>query len=65
MRLPRTPSQTVGPFFEFGLMTRTQLAPDEAPGAIRIEGQSLEQHRPWHSFRARTIGFVMRSLCVA
>jgi protocatechuate 3,4-dioxygenase, alpha subunit len=42
VRLPRTPSQTVGPFFEFGLMTKTQLVAADAPGAIRIEGQVLD-----------------------
>ena len=42
MRLPRTPSQTVGPFFEFGLVTRTELVESAAPGAVRIEGQVLD-----------------------
>jgi protocatechuate 3,4-dioxygenase alpha subunit len=42
VRLPRTPSQTVGPFFEFGLLTRTELVEAGAPGAIRIEGQVLD-----------------------
>jgi protocatechuate 3,4-dioxygenase alpha subunit len=42
VRLPRTPSQTVGPFFEFGLMTKTELAEASAPGAIRIAGQVLD-----------------------
>jgi protocatechuate 3,4-dioxygenase alpha subunit len=40
MTLERTPSQTVGPFFEFGLCTRIQNEPvaRDAPGAIQIEG---------------------------
>jgi protocatechuate 3,4-dioxygenase alpha subunit len=42
VRLPRTPSQTVGPFFEFGLLTKTELVEAGAPGAIRIEGQVLD-----------------------
>ena len=29
--LPRTPSQTVGPFFEFGLLTKTELVESGAP----------------------------------
>jgi protocatechuate 3,4-dioxygenase, alpha subunit len=35
-----TPSQTVGPFFEFGLLRPPQpdLVPAGTPGAIRIEG---------------------------
>ena len=39
-RLPPTPSQTVGPFFEFGLLRPPQpeLVPADTPGAIRIEG---------------------------
>jgi protocatechuate 3,4-dioxygenase alpha subunit len=37
--LPRTPSQTVGPFFEFGLATKPLLVAADAPGAVRIEGQ--------------------------
>jgi protocatechuate 3,4-dioxygenase, alpha subunit len=40
--LPRTPSQTVGPFFEFALVTRPLLVPEDAPGAIRIEGLVLD-----------------------
>jgi protocatechuate 3,4-dioxygenase alpha subunit len=42
VRLPRTPSQTVGPFFEFGLVTKTELVETGAPGAVRIEGQMLD-----------------------
>jgi protocatechuate 3,4-dioxygenase alpha subunit len=40
--LPRTPSQTVGPFFEFGLVTKPLLVDESAPGAIRIEGRVLD-----------------------
>jgi protocatechuate 3,4-dioxygenase alpha subunit len=40
--LPRTPSQTVGPFFEFGLLTKTELAESGAPGLVRIEGTVLD-----------------------
>jgi protocatechuate 3,4-dioxygenase alpha subunit len=40
--LPRTPSQTVGPFFEFGLVTRPQLVADDAPGAISLGGRVLD-----------------------
>lgn len=38
-RVP-TPSQTVGPFFEFGLLQSPQheLVPSGTPGAVRIEG---------------------------
>ncbi|HEY1480691.1 MAG TPA: hypothetical protein VGF46_11705 [Gaiellales bacterium] len=44
MRLERTPSQTVGPFFEFGLCTRVEnlLVPADAPDAVRIEGRVLD-----------------------
>ena len=36
----RTPSQTVGPFFSFGLCVRTQ---NELPGgSVRIEGQVFD-----------------------
>ena len=42
MSLPRTPSQTVGPFFEFGMVTKTLLVDEDAPGAIRIEGKVLD-----------------------
>jgi protocatechuate 3,4-dioxygenase beta subunit len=40
MRLERTPSQTVGPFFDFGLCVRVQNEPvaPGSPGAIRVEG---------------------------
>jgi protocatechuate 3,4-dioxygenase, alpha subunit len=40
--LPRTPSQTVGPFFEFGLVTKTELVETDAPGAVRIEGRVFD-----------------------
>ncbi len=40
--LPRTPSQTVGPFFEFGLRTKPLLVAADAPGAITIAGQLLD-----------------------
>jgi protocatechuate 3,4-dioxygenase, alpha subunit len=43
--LARTPSQTVGPFFEFGLQTRTQLVDTDAAGAIRIAGRVLDGTR--------------------
>jgi protocatechuate 3,4-dioxygenase alpha subunit len=42
--LPRTPAQTVGPFFDFALCARPAselVAPGEA-GAIRIEGALLD-----------------------
>lgn len=42
MSLPRTPSQTVGPFFEFGLVTKTSLVEEGSEGAIRIEGRVLD-----------------------
>jgi protocatechuate 3,4-dioxygenase alpha subunit len=40
--LPRTPSQTVGPFFEFGLVTRPLVVAADSPGAIVIAGQMLD-----------------------
>jgi protocatechuate 3,4-dioxygenase alpha subunit len=40
--LPRTPSQTVGPFFEFGLPTKPLLVPADADGAITVVGQMLD-----------------------
>jgi protocatechuate 3,4-dioxygenase alpha subunit len=40
--LPRTPSQTVGPFFEFGLATKPLLVAADAEGAITIAGQMLD-----------------------
>ena len=45
MSLPRTPSQTVGPFFEFGMVTKPLLVDEDAPGAIRIEGQRARWRR--------------------
>lgn len=42
MSLPRTPSQTVGPFFEFGLVTKASLVDEGSEGAIRIEGRVLD-----------------------
>jgi protocatechuate 3,4-dioxygenase, alpha subunit len=42
--LERTPSQTVGPFFEFALCGRVQneVVAADAPGALRIEGRILD-----------------------
>jgi protocatechuate 3,4-dioxygenase alpha subunit len=42
--LPPTPSQTVGPFFSFGLLRepRAQLVRSDAPGAVRLEGRVLD-----------------------
>ena len=39
-----TPSQTVGPFFSFGLLEReqSQLVPPDSADAIRIEGRILD-----------------------
>jgi protocatechuate 3,4-dioxygenase alpha subunit len=44
MRLPPTPSQTVGPFFAVSLpaYVRSELVPPDAPGAVRIRGQVLD-----------------------
>ena len=44
MSLPRTPSQTVGPFFDFGLCARpaSELVDAGSPGAIQIEGVVLD-----------------------
>ena len=44
MSLPRTPAQTVGPFFDFGLCARpaSELVDSGASGAIRIEGVVLD-----------------------
>jgi protocatechuate 3,4-dioxygenase alpha subunit len=49
--LPRTPSQTVGPFFSFALPYEggPQVVAPGTPGAIRIEGRLLDgrgQHVP-------------------
>jgi protocatechuate 3,4-dioxygenase, alpha subunit len=42
--LPRTPSQTVGPFFGFALPYGggPQLVSPETPGAVRIEGRLID-----------------------
>jgi protocatechuate 3,4-dioxygenase alpha subunit len=43
--LAPTPSQTVGPFFDFGLCALPQqreLVPPDSPGAIRVEGRLLD-----------------------
>lgn len=44
MSLPRTPSQTVGPFFAIGLCRRPDDAPASPgdPGAVRIVGAVLD-----------------------
>lgn len=44
MGLPRTPSQTVGPFFSFGLCTRPmhELVPPGSQAAVRVCGQVLD-----------------------
>ena len=44
MGLPRTPSQTVGPFFSFALPYAggPQLVAPGTPGAIRLEGRLLD-----------------------
>jgi protocatechuate 3,4-dioxygenase alpha subunit len=44
MRLPLTPSQTVGPFFRIGLATTIgpHVVGDGMPGAIRISGQVFD-----------------------
>ena len=42
MKLLRTPSQTVGPFFEFGLVTKPSLVDEGSAGAIRIAGRVLD-----------------------
>jgi protocatechuate 3,4-dioxygenase alpha subunit len=44
MRLPLTPSQTVGPFFRIGLSTTigSHVAGEGMPGAIRISGQVFD-----------------------
>jgi len=42
--LPRTPSQTVGPFYSIGLCRRdeNELVPRGAPGSIELAGQLLD-----------------------
>ena len=44
MTLPRTPSQTVGPYYEIGLCRRSEneLVPPGEPGAVRLTGQLLD-----------------------
>ncbi len=44
MTLPRTPSQTVGPFYAIGLCRRPEnvLAPRDDPGAVQLIGQLLD-----------------------
>ncbi len=44
MRLPLTPSQTVGPFFRIGLSTTigSHVVGEGMPGAIRISGQVFD-----------------------
>jgi protocatechuate 3,4-dioxygenase, alpha subunit len=44
MSYERTPSQTVGPFFEFALCTRVanEVVPAGSPAAVRIEGQVFD-----------------------
>jgi protocatechuate 3,4-dioxygenase alpha subunit len=42
--LPRTPSQTVGPYYEIGLCRRpeNELVPRDEPGAVRLIGRLLD-----------------------
>jgi protocatechuate 3,4-dioxygenase alpha subunit len=44
MTLPRTPSQTVGPFYAIGLCRRSEneLVPSDAPGAMQLSGRLLD-----------------------
>ncbi len=44
MSVPYTPSQTVGPFFSFGLCVRPAnlLVPRESAGAIRVSGRVVD-----------------------
>ena len=44
MTLPRTPSQTVGPYYAIGLCRRVEneLVPRSAPGAVQLIGQLLD-----------------------
>ena len=44
MRLPLTPSQTVGPFFRIGLSTTigSHVVGEGMPGAVRISGQVFD-----------------------
>jgi protocatechuate 3,4-dioxygenase alpha subunit len=42
--LPRTPSQTVGPYFAIGLCRRqeNELVPADEPGAVQLIGQLID-----------------------
>jgi protocatechuate 3,4-dioxygenase, alpha subunit len=44
MTVPRTPSQTVGPFFKIGLCRRpdNELVPVDGPGAVRLIGSVVD-----------------------
>ena len=44
MSLPRTPSQTVGPYYAIGLCRRPddELAPPSEPGSVRLQGRLLD-----------------------
>ena len=44
MTLPRTPSQTVGPYFTIGLCRRpeNELVPRDEPGVVQLIGQLLD-----------------------
>lgn len=44
MKLPRTPSQTVGPYYAIGLCRRAEneLVPRAEPGAIALHGRLLD-----------------------
>ena len=44
MTLPKTPSQTVGPYYAIGLCRRieNELVPPADPAAIRVAGQLLD-----------------------
>ena len=47
MTLPKTPSQTVGPYYTIGLSpwSRNELASPADPGALRLHGQLLDGDR--------------------
>ena len=47
MTLPKTPSQTVGPYYTIGLSpwSRNELASPADPGALRLHGQLLDGER--------------------
>ena len=44
MTLPKTPSQTVGPYYAIGLCRRRddELVPPNEPGAVRLHGRLLD-----------------------